>query len=383
MKRAAPSAQPAGRPRRPYIMMRRSRFSKFRYLRSTLAPGQASVFSHLDLRPPLSMRRSALLLLATLGAAATAACEPTLDQRLSLVEAPRVIAVVSEPAESRPSAPATHRAIIASADGLVTAPVAWAFCTEPKPPTEDNVVNARCLGGAVRELGESPVLSALTPADACMRFGPDVSNGDYRPRDPDITGGYYQPLRLTLPAALGADGAVAFASHRISCNLANAPVEVARAYRERYLANQNPPPAALGRSDGGDSGGDGSRDAAALTARPGEELGLLASWPDGAAEPYVWFDARPALLRVRRESLRVSWYVTGGQLCRDATGRSEDELVAEVAAAGRDEEAPSPPGHTGNCWRAPTTAGEVRLWLVLRDSRGGASVSEHRIVVAP
>ena len=86
---------------------------------------------------------------------------------------------------------------------------------------------------------------------------------------------------------------------------------------------------------------------------------------------------------MRRESLRVSWYVTGGQLCSDATGRSEDELAAEVAAAGRDEAAPSPPGHTSNCWRAPASAGEVRLWLVLRDSRGGASVSEHRIVVAP
>lgn len=326
------------------------------------------------------MRRVGLSLLAALLTSSAAACEPTLDQRLSLVEAPRVIAVVSEPAESRPSALASHRAIIASADGLLTAPVSWAFCTEPKPPTEDNVVNARCLGGAVRELGESPALSALTPADACMRFGPDVSSGDYRPRDPDITGGYYQPLRLTLPAALGADGEVAFASHRISCNLANAPVEVVRAYRERYLANQNPPAAALGRSDGGGGAPDGE---AALTARPGEEVELLASWPDGAAEPYVWFDARPAILRVRRESLRVSWYVTGGQLCSDATGRSEDELAAELAAAGRDEVAPSPPGHTGNCWRAPASAGEVRLWLVLRDSRGGASVSEHRIAVAP
>lgn len=377
MKRAAPSARPAGRPRRAYIMMRRFRLKKSRYLQSGAARSRFNNFKYLAGLTSPTMRLSPLLLLAAL--VTSAACEPTLDQRLSLVEAPRVIAVVSEPAESRPSTLATHRAIIASADGLVTAPVAWAFCTEPKPPTEDNVVNARCLGGAVRELGESPALSALTPADACMRFGPDVSSGDYRPRDPDITGGYYQPLRLTLPAALDADGAVAFASHRISCNLANAPVEVVRAYRERYLANQNPPPAALGRSDGGD----GSPDGAALTARPGEELELLASWPDGAAEPYVWFDARPALLRVRRESLRVSWYVTGGQLCSDATGRSEDELDAEVAAAGRDEEAPSPPGHTGNCWRAPTTAGEVRLWLVLRDSRGGASVSEHRIEVAP
>lgn len=303
-----------------------------------------------------------------------AACEPTLDQRLSTLDEPRVIAVISEPAESRPQAVAVHRAWIASAAGLVAAPVDWAFCSEPKPPTEDNVVNARCLGAAVRELGESPALTAPTPVDACMRFGPDVSSGDYRPRDPDVTGGYYQPIRLTLPADLGAQ--VAFASHRISCNLANAPVDVVRAYRERYVANQNPPAAALGRADAADRG-------EPIAARAGERLELLASWPEGAAEPYVWFDPPPALLRDRRESLRVSWYVTGGTLCSDATGRTEAELAAAVAAAGLDERAASPPGHTGNCWRAPSTPGEVTLWLVLRDSRGGASISEHRLEVSP
>lgn len=321
-------------------------------------------------------RRALVARSLVLAACGLAACEPALDQRLSIVDAPRVIAVVSEPAESRPGAAALHRAVIASAEGLVTAQVAWAFCTEPKPPTEDNVVNARCLGDAVRALGEGPQLSAVTPTDACMRFGPDVSSGDYRPRDPDPTGGYYQPLRLTAPAELGAE--LAFASHRISCNLANAPVDVARAYRERYLANQNPPAAELGRR--GEAEG---APAAELTARPGERLELLASWAEGAAEPYVWFDPRSASLRVRRESLRVSWYVTGGELCSDATGKSEEELTAQLREAGLAEEAPSPPGHSGNCWRAPARAGEVRLWLVLRDSRGGASVSEHRVAVGP
>jgi hypothetical protein len=303
-------------------------------------------------------------------------CEPTLDQRLSSVNEPRVIAVISEPAEAPPQATASHRAWIASADGLIAAPVTWAFCTEPKPPTEDNVVNARCLGAAVRELGESQIITAPTPVDACMRFGPDGSSGaegEYRPRDPDITGGYYQPIRVTLPAEFGAQ--IAFASHRISCNLANAPVEVVRAYRERYVANQNPPAAALGRGDGGAG--------SPLTARAGERLELIASWTAGAAEPYVWFDPPPARLRNRRESLRVSWYVTGGALCSDASGRTEAEIADEIAAAGLDELAPSPPGHTSNCWEAPASPGLIRLWLVLRDSRGGASISEHSLEVVP
>lgn len=309
-----------------------------------------------------------------------AACEPSLDQRLSAITEPRVIAVISEPAETRPQASASHRVWIASADGIVSAPVAWAFCTEPKPPTEDNVVNARCLGAAVRELGEGQTITAPTPVDACMRFGPDVSSGDYRPRDPDVTGGYFQPIRVTPTAAIGAPGTlgapvVAFASHRISCNLANAPIDVVRAYRERYVANQNPPAAALGRADRDDD--------APLIARAGEHLELVASWPAGAAEPYVWFDPPPALLRDRRESLRVSWYVTGGALCSDATGRTEAEIEAELAADGLDALAPSPPGHTGNCWEAPSSPGLVTLWLVLRDSRGGSSISEHAIEVVP
>lgn len=308
-------------------------------------------------------------LLALGGALGLGGCEPELDQRLSVLDAPRVLAVISEPAETRPSTNATHRVWIAGGTGQVTSAVRWAFCTEPKPPTEDNVVNARCLGAAVRELGESQAITADTPADACMRFGPDVASGDYRPRDPDITGGYYQPLRLTLPAEQGAQ--VAFASHRISCNLANAPVDVVRAYRERYVANGNPPVATLGDAEG----------RAVTSVRPGERVTLVASWPAGASERYVWFDPPPARLRDRRESLRVSWYITGGALCSDATGQSEAEIDEAAAAAG-DREGASPEGSTPNCWEAPAQEGVVTLWLVLRDSRGGASISQHLIQVS-
>jgi hypothetical protein len=294
-----------------------------------------------------------------------AACEPDLDQRLSLLDEPRVLAVISEPAETAPQTQATHRVHLASKDGAVITSVAWAFCTEPKPPTEDNVVNARCLGDAVRELGHSEAITALTPVDACMRFGPDVTSGEYRPRSPDLTGGYYQPLRLTPPAELNA--AVAFASHRISCNLANAPVDVVRQYRERYVANQNPAPPALVRADG-----------ASLTARPGDLVDLLASWPAGAAEPYVSYEQATARLLDRREGLRLSWYATAGQWCSDATGQSEEELAADVAPG---EQAPA--GESPNCWRAPDEPGPVTMWIVLRDSRGGAAIHQQTIEVTP
>lgn len=319
---------------------------------------------------PASTSRLALGSLLSLLLLSAGGCEPELDQRLSVLDEPRVLAVVSEPAETSPGDEATHTAWIAGADGQISPLVKWAFCTEPKPPTEDNVVNARCLGNAVRDLGERLELLEFTPLDACMRFGPDVSSDEYRPRDPDVTGGYYQPLRLTLPAAQR--GQIAFASHRIRCNLANAPVEVVRAYRERYAPNQNPAAASLGRGDGADAG----------SARPGERLPLVASWPTGASERYVSYDPRSARLRDRREGLRVSWYVTGGQLCSDATGQTEDE-IAEAAARAGDADAEAPAGETTNCWEAPAAASSVTVWLVLRDSRGGAAVSQHEIVVSP
>src|SRR5262249_44281457 len=126
-------------------------------------------------------------------------------------------------------------------DGTITTPdAAWGFCIAPKPLTENNVVADACLGqDAIAPITPGPSTSAATPADACSRFGPDVppsmpGQPPLRPRDPDITGGYYQPLVVQL----GSD--TTFGLERITCNLANAPVDVSIEYRMRYVANQNP-----------------------------------------------------------------------------------------------------------------------------------------------
>src|SRR5262249_50002773 len=82
--------------------------------------------------------------------------------------------------------------------------------------------------------GAPPSVSAQTPFEACQRFGPDPPPGMFRARDPDGTGGYYQPL-------LVAGGpATTVALERILCNLARAPTDVSLAYRRQYQPNQNP-----------------------------------------------------------------------------------------------------------------------------------------------
>jgi len=284
-----------------------------------------------------------------------AACEPTLDQRLDQIDAPRVIAVLSDPAEVAPGETAHHRAVVAAPAGELAPDVAWAFCTEPKPPTEDNVVNAACLGdAAAAPIATGPEIDATMPDDACQRFGPDTPPGGYRPRDPDITGGYYQPLRVVLPADLG--DAVGFASHRIACDLANAPPDVATAYRMRYTRNLDPPAPDVRRADGIDL-------AAPIAASA--EVDLTATWPAAAAEPYVSYDQPTASLLDRREAMRVTWYATGGGFAADATGVAEDD----------------PATATTNRFIAPEVAGPITVWVVLRDSRGGAAVSRLTVSV--
>ena len=49
------------------------------------------------------------------------------------------------------------------------------------------------------------------------------------------------------------------------------------------------------------------------------------------------------------------WFATAGTFDEDHTGREEGDV------------APS----TDNAWTAPSSAGQVHLWAVIRDDRGG------------
>ncbi|HWO26561.1 MAG TPA: hypothetical protein VNO30_47860 [Kofleriaceae bacterium] len=285
-----------------------------------------------------------LTALATL--AELAACADGPDQRLAIVDAPRVLAIVAEPAEARPGAAVTYRALVGSPEGTLAAAPRWSYCTAPKPPTEDNVVSASCAAGdALSPLGEAPAVTAALPADACTRFGPEVPPGDFRPRDPDPTGGFYQPVRADALAL------VAFGLSRITCKLANTTADVAREYELSYVANQNPTLELPGE--------------AALAVVPAHaDVPLVAAWPAAAAETYLYFDPLAQALVTRREAMRVSWFSTGGALDVDASAVGEDDPATSVAAT----------------WRTPGP-GAATLWFVLRDSRGGVATRAVSVLV--
>ena len=95
----------------------------------------------------------------------------------------------------------------------------------------------------------------------------------------------------------------------------------------------------------------------------GEELDAAAAC--GGAEPYLYFDIGSRELVTRTETLSASWFASAGSF-RDS--RTALELSDEGALA-------------DNRWAVPREAGEVTLWVVLRDNREGVSWKSARLHV--
>jgi hypothetical protein len=292
-----------------------------------------------------------LLVLGVLLSGAT--CKPEFGERESLVDRTQVLAVRIEPPEAKPGEAVTTTLLVASPSGPVEAPqTSWAFCATPKLLTENGSVSKACLGTGVVPIADARGgVTAPLPASGCFDFGPETQSADVRPRDPDVTGGYFLPIRAQV--AVGAAPLTAFGFARLSCNLANASGDIATRFREQYKRNVNPTLLPL------EARLEGVAAAVALDAIPrGARVVLRAAWKPEDAEPYVVYDIGAQLLETRRESLRVSWFTTAGSFDKDRTGRTDEEL--ETFAE--------------NTWTAPDDAGVVvHLWIVLRDGRGGVA----------
>jgi hypothetical protein len=256
----------------------------------------------------------------------------------------------------KPGELARYTVLVATPDGPIATPAAgWAFCSTPKALTENGAASASCLGEGARPLADGvPSIDAAMPADACSLFGPEVTSAELRPRDPDITGGYYQPLRVVLGAAEGT--VTAFGLERIACALTNAAADITADFGDRYEPNENPVLEPLTSVVEGSSVG--------LDAIPrGAKVTFRASWPEDSAERYVVYDLATRSLVERRETMRVSWFATAGSFESDRTGRAEDEVAT----------------FTENQWTAPSEARTVHLYVVLRDARGGVAFATHTV----
>ncbi|HZL19274.1 MAG TPA: hypothetical protein VFG23_16180 [Polyangia bacterium] len=316
------------------------------------------------------MGPSALLILVALSAAG---CKPDLGAPPSLVTGPQILAIRGTPPEAAESATVTYDALAVDVTGTIAAPpFDWAQCLAPDPPANGNDVSSACLT-IPDDAGPAPTFMAALPDDACMLFGPETpppqkGQPPARPADPDTTGGYYQPIRATWSADSGQQ--IAFALERILCRLANAPVDAAGQYASDYVPNQNPQLADLIFDPAGAATPLFSAGQTAMTPgtiAAGQTVTLQADWTDASTETFLVWDVVSLNLVLQQESLRLSWFATGGSFLHDASGRSATETET----------------FTQNSWTAPDVAGPVHFWTVLRDDRGGIDFAEAEIDVTP
>jgi hypothetical protein len=363
--------------------------------------------------------RSTLAPLAlALNAALLVGCVPDFATDLSELRAPRLLAIASDPAETGAGKSVRLTALVALPDGASAAPLDWSLCLARKSLTELGPVNPLCLVGddepvagadgaagaagvdeqePLQQLGSGPSVEGKLSADVCKLFGPlrptpMAGEAAGRPVDPDITGGFYQPVvaRLGGEPSLGAI--------RIDCDPTNLNRDDALAFRRQYRQNQNPRLSSLAikRGDALVELGD---EPASVTA--GSSVELQAGWdtcPDASecgdgyctaeedasncaadctagqahgcagAERYVWYNREAQKLEARREAISVAWYASSGHFESEQTGLEESETRSST--------------HTRNVWRVGDSPGNATLWIVIRDSRGGQSWRIQRSSIA-
>jgi hypothetical protein len=287
-----------------------------------------------------------------------AACTPDMGHPASLVTGERLIAVRGDPPEAGPGDTVAYTSLVASPSGTVDEQtLSWSLCNLRKPVAENTPVSQECLTEDLTPSAQGAQVSIRTPSAACVNFGPlapPSSSGALRPTDPDPTGGYYQPIRLDL----GAQQAIF--RERLHCDLAGASLLMSQEFRARYPPNRNPTLVSLSALVG-----DQPVSFDGLPA--GQHIRLVAAWSADSAEIYPVFDAVSQTLIDHREALWISWFATAGAFDDSTTGRAEDDSTA----------------WSDNAWQAPAVAGEVGLWLVLHDSRGGVDFTTHAVTVVP
>jgi hypothetical protein len=301
-------------------------------------------------------------------------CKPDLGAPISLVTGPRVLAIRGTPPEVAENASVVYDALTVDIGGTVDAPgIRWAQCLVPNPPANGNDVSSGCLQ-LPDDAGPAPTFTATLPANACTLFGPETpppqkGQPPTRPADADTTGGYYQPIRAIWSSDSGDQ--LSFDLERILCPLANAPTDDAGKYATDYVPNDNPQLADLVLDPAGAAT---PIFTATQTAAPspgtvaaGQTVTLQADWSPTSAETFLVWDVVSLSLVMQQESLRLSWYATGGSFAHDATGRSDTETET----------------FTQNSWTAPEAPGPVHLWTVLRDNRGGIDFGFAEIDVTP
>lgn len=274
-------------------------------------------------------------------------CVPDPDDRPSVIDSTRILAIIAEPPEAEPGDEVTFRVVVASPDGPVEDPSAyWSFCTTKKSIAENNAVDAACWDEKYSPFGGPSVeVVAAIPEDACSRYGPEASDDSERPNDPDASGGFYQPVRVSIPEL------AAFGFERLTCRLPNAPPDVVEAFEAAHRPNANPSIRELRIEDASGE----------PVERASGTVSIRVEIDSASRESFLRYDQQTVSLIELEETLRASFFTNAGSLELDVLDVEGDTIDLG--------------------WTLPDTAGEATLWVVLRDSRGGAAAAHASLTI--
>ena len=276
------------------------------------------------------------------------ACVPTVEEDPSLTVDGQILAVQFFPAEAEPEASSTVSALVAGdADGD---DVTFDLCLARKALSELGPVSPLCFerGENVVRLGRGPAVAFDVPEEACRLFGPqrppaEPGQPPGRAVDPDSTGGYYQPVvaRLDDPVLGGL---------RLDCGLPGGSQAQVAEYNNTHTANLNPAIESI-QVRVGDAGWRAlSTDGASqFTVERGAQVTFRSKW--SPPENYLLLSPESRELTTPKEQYLATFYSSVG-------GFAEHRRLVEK--------------HTVDAvWSAPETAEDVRIWLIVRDGRGG------------
>lgn len=297
------------------------------------------------------MRLRDLLYLALL----LMACAPDADEVTTQVTTTRILALRGIPAEARPNTPVRYEALVADPDAPPAAEATFSYCTEARSAEERTGVSHRCLQGeALLEVG------TVVPPNACALFGPNTppsAEGEpaRRPSDPDPSGGYFIPVLAEDDA--GAAQAI-FGFQRIRCDLAGATRDVFEQYQARYRENRHPDISLL------QAGGE-DLIAGRLHTLFATPTTLHLEVRADSFEPFVVYSANDSALYDQTEELHVHWYASAGEFSASEGLVDKNSRSASVQ------------------WTGPEPGERARLWIIVRDSRGGSVWADYEVMSAP
>lgn len=290
-------------------------------------------------------------------------CEDPQDLPPYQINAPRILAVRTIPAQVQPNQPVKREvlAVDALGDPLPIAPL-FARCEVPKSLGERSLVSQACmLGYGLVATGQDAPVDAL----ACQRFGPTPAAPEKdeplpRPVPPDQSGGYYSPEKVWLPGT----ALEAFFRIRTRCDLLGSTRDVFDAFEAQYQPNQSPDLAAASLSPVLDP----NQAQWQLSAPIGVPIPLALRVPATMAQAYLKYEVNRNELTPKREQLTLRWFASGATL-----QRSEQSYDALTLDRGQPFENTVTLGPTGR----------ARVWMVLQDDRGARSWRSLLILAGP